>query len=619
MGSFKAFAFLRPLSVLCVVAMSAASLVGVALPKSASAQVQTTRVAETNNTSLGKAVAQVSTATANALNAVAMVGAPPEVPTVDGSGVLVVWDNPQSISAADIVDFSVQGGDSLFSLTPYSCAVPWIGPLGMFGHSLVDSGTPGVTQTWYVSCDYLQDTAAGTSTVEIGPVFAGTCTVLSRPLLLSPGDVGSQSVVDLTNASFQWHGSRGADTYVIEIAPTTSFLRSQTMVVGRLSMPTVVDGQVMQWPAAGAMNVFTSTGVYNASSLQSWILYNPDTPLYWRVGARSSLDNPGPYPAGDSIAGAWALSGPESTRFIYTSRADYFSFLPNASGMSPVLALAGRGIGGRICYSTDLSKWTQMPKSLSDLVIGSFTGSGSYGLAGLDSNDSIWYTTDLENWTKIPGQLKSLVAGAFNGTSQEGLAGLGKDGSIWYTTDFENWTNVPGFLNTLTTGNFAGTGCCRLAGTSSDNGIWVSQDLSTWSNIPGQLTTIVTGDFNGGGNDGIAGLATDGSIWYTADLADWNNIPGQLSSLVAGDFNGDGKADIAGLASDGSIWYTTDLATWNNIPGHLTSLTVGDFNGGAGDDLAGLASDGTVWYTTDLQHWINIPGQLSTLVSAGTQ
>jgi hypothetical protein len=237
----------------------------------------------------------------------------------------------------------------------YTAGIPKIGLLGTFEHSTVDSPsapiltgtaiTPGIQHTYYVSCIYEQGVAgvsgsgsSSTVTNQTTPAWAGQCTMLTRPLPVSPGGSASQAVVNLNAVAFQWQGSKGADTYCIEIAPTTQFLRSQTLVINPPEMPTALDGTLLKWPSSGTANLFSTPAnayVYNTTYLASYITSNSNALLFWRVGAKNSSDLPGPYPAGDKITGGAALTGSNNTRYIYTGAIGIFSFLSSASTIVP--------------------------------------------------------------------------------------------------------------------------------------------------------------------------------------------------------------------------------------------------------------------------------------------
>ncbi len=304
--------------------------------------------------------------------AVAMAGKAPDITSHwDEGGILVAWNTPKNLRHADIVEFHVWrdtkgqvgpvGGtgdvgpvtvNDMYTATPYST------PAGTFDHGVVDDITgveftyryanvdhdladgdmtaPGITvgktHQYWLTCVYARRTSdpGGQEVVtywETDPVYAGRATYISRPVLEAPGGIVATDYVDLSNVTFEWRGSGGADQYVIEVSTTPDFARDQTWV----------DVVYQPTPAEGQLFTKTYTDVLKDSATGQVVLELAGVPpggtLYWRVGARNRLDQPGPYPAGPSPQ----VSGPKSTRYIYTDQTQIYMFmtLPDLPGPPP--------------------------------------------------------------------------------------------------------------------------------------------------------------------------------------------------------------------------------------------------------------------------------------------
>ncbi|MGB2682265.1 MAG: hypothetical protein WBE39_13225, partial [Candidatus Competibacter sp.] len=82
----------------------------------------------------------------------------------------------------------------------------------------------------------------------------------------------------------------------------------------------------------------------------------------------------------------------------------------------------------------------------SRLVAGDLNGDGRADLAGVTSAGGIYYTTDLSRWNNIPGVLSRLVAGDLNGDGRAELAGVTSAGGIYYSPTLNGWVQVNGQL-----------------------------------------------------------------------------------------------------------------------------------------------------------------------------
>jgi hypothetical protein len=287
----------------------------------------------------------------------AMAGASPDVISEFGEGgILVVWNNPQGIYISNIIQYHVWrdnrgmygpigGTGNVGPCAPPDqfSAVPSNGAAGSYEHSFIDSTAvrtfdfsfadpdtheldsatitayPGIqigkTHQYYVSCIYKRQVLDDEGAIvdkyyETTPMDAGRATFLQRPVQVAPGSATGEDYADLNDITFEWLGCRGADTYCIEVSTSPSFERDQTWVA-----------QLYQPTASADMPISrTFTDVLSVSTELAGL---PDeTPLYWRVGARYSLDRPGPYPAGPSAQ----LTGSKNTRYIYSDPLEVFIF-----------------------------------------------------------------------------------------------------------------------------------------------------------------------------------------------------------------------------------------------------------------------------------------------------
>jgi len=292
------------------------------------------------------------------LPAAAMAGTTPDInpPFGDDGGILVAWNDPSSVALSDILEFHIWRvyvwGDIIFMglvMAPdLASAMPYFGPAGSFDHAVVDGVfirefsyrypdmdhtelhegsmvaagiTVGQTHSYWINCLYRRTSPLdGTiSYWEANGVSAGRATYLTRPALQSPGSVVPSEYVDLSNVTFVWEGSGGADAYVIEVSTTPSFARDKTWV-GHVFHPTNADGTIISKTFVGVLS--TSPELADLPG---------GTVLFWRVGARNSQDVPGPYPAGPSPT----LDGEKNTRYIYTRMSDIFTFMTPGDGPPP--------------------------------------------------------------------------------------------------------------------------------------------------------------------------------------------------------------------------------------------------------------------------------------------
>lgn len=301
---------------------------------------------------------------------IAVAAIAPDISAItQGPGVLILWDSPSSIGTSNILEYhiwrdeggTVPGGSSGTGIGPAwvtdeFSAPPRNTPLGNFDHEttlteaaidplshsypnedhtgVITVGIDGVESTqvgrshpFWISALYRRaDVSTGTFTFwETVPQSCGRATPLNRPAQASPGGIVTSETVDLSDATFQWFGTVGADTYVIELCPFPDFRRSATFVK-QFFQPTNLDSTTTPFTRTIG---FTPTS--DPDGLRAFItdmqrigkLTVADPVVYWRVGAKASSDFPGPYPTGDANAQA---SGAKNTRYIYSDPNSVFSF-----------------------------------------------------------------------------------------------------------------------------------------------------------------------------------------------------------------------------------------------------------------------------------------------------
>lgn len=250
------------------------------------------------------------------------------------------------------------GNTGLCQVVMNNVTVPWSSILGSFDHFAIDDTNPsagtyqcpvidtassnpvlgtgtfaltgldlGTTHTYYVSTVYQRSTSDNSGTAiqvygETNGTGACVATLLSRPIVVSPGNASGSTTVDLSKVAFQWQGVKGGNQYVIEVSPTPEFVRSQTWVSSIINQAVNITGTTVRWPSSGTSDISSATELKNLAEGQQ---------LWWRVGARNSADRPGPVPAGPSAANG----GAKSTRFIYTSSSMIYSFLNAGTPVTP--------------------------------------------------------------------------------------------------------------------------------------------------------------------------------------------------------------------------------------------------------------------------------------------
>lgn len=300
--------------------------------------------------------------------AVAMAGASPDVTArFDDAGILILWDDPGGIGTDNIFEYhvwmdnysNVHSGASGTLVGPVlsvgrDYAPPLSNVLGSYDHSTVidTSGfapfsysyanenheltavevevmngiVVGKTHQFWVSCLYrrLNPSTGAFSWWETTPVPAGRATLVPRPSCILPDQAMD---LPLSNITFEWNVSENADLYRIEVSTQPDFDRSHTWCkdVRKVAPPYSIT-------VANELNAAPEFAGVQAGQT-----------LFWRVGARKSVDTPGPVPAGQGSSAA--ADGPKNTRFIYSDIA--FDFTVDAPpGTNPGGDTGGDGDDG---------------------------------------------------------------------------------------------------------------------------------------------------------------------------------------------------------------------------------------------------------------------------------
>lgn len=309
-------------------------------------------------------------------DAMVMAGASPDITaTYDDGGILVVWNTPKHLHHALIEEYHLWrdnasqvgkiGGDGNVGPVKATAqtSTPYLNtPVGSFDHGLVDDTlsieftynysttenelgehevtmpgiTRGKTHTYWLSCLYRRTNGEDATYWETDPILAGRATYVSRPVCERPGSAVPSQIVDLSNVTFEWRGSQGADTYVIEVSSDSWFSRDKTWV-DVVYRPTAQDGTLYTQTYT---NVLRNNSVSPAITVPELRDVPPGGTVYWRVGARNRIDSPGPFPAGGLHALA---SGPKNTRYIYSTPDEVFCFMTLDSEPPPPPGDGGSG------------------------------------------------------------------------------------------------------------------------------------------------------------------------------------------------------------------------------------------------------------------------------------
>jgi curli biogenesis system outer membrane secretion channel CsgG len=163
----------------------------------------------------------------------------------------------------------------------------------------------GVPLRYQVSAVYVVHKQQGAEPVdeyyETPKAPCGQATPITQITLAGLRQPTNGNQQNLQKVTFEWLSRKGADTYIVEASIDPTFRDASSMFVSNpIAFSPAADGQTVRLEVAAALyNRFRSISI--------------DQRIYWRVGARSSVDRPGPIPA----------DGRPDYRYIY-SEVSYF-------------------------------------------------------------------------------------------------------------------------------------------------------------------------------------------------------------------------------------------------------------------------------------------------------
>ena len=274
-------------------------------------------------------------------------------------GIALCWNNPTPLGNEQILQFHVwrdnmgsqiNGGGTATNVGP--CAAPdfstapgmTVPGYGQYLHSSIDNVgnwapitysypsqdhntlasvsatvpglTVGATHNYYISCLYqranITDPNLAIQYFETPASYLGRATYITRPVATGPTYTQS---IPLSDVTFTWQGSTGANQYVIEVSSDPNFSRNKTWV-NQIFNKVVTDGTMCSQEYVNVLN--------HAAELAGVTVGQT---LYWRVGGRNSADSPGPFPVGGANAVS-DMSNPKCTRYMYSNNLN-----GNGSGM----------------------------------------------------------------------------------------------------------------------------------------------------------------------------------------------------------------------------------------------------------------------------------------------
>lgn len=160
--------------------------------------------------------------------------------------------------------------------------------------------TPGVNYTYEVALTYsqLQVTGGQSQTVFRTSRATGnaSATVIAPPTIVTP--LNRSQDVDPRDVQFTWTTSAGANEYVVEVSYDKTFInRAQTFVSPIIS-------------STGGGGISLSTERLNIEGAPLNINRGQRVRLFWRVGARSAFDRPGPRPDPTGNGSRFVFSDP---------------------------------------------------------------------------------------------------------------------------------------------------------------------------------------------------------------------------------------------------------------------------------------------------------------------
>ena len=238
----------------------------------------------------------------------ARAGLSPDIPSPEG-GVKVSWNIKKLGGGRNILEYHIWRDNDP---TPIGSSIPagltfFIDDVGAGTRSVtyqvvdpnlntktsataaVNRPATGVPHQYYVSAVYEIEKPAGTGTFkyfETDKTPTGLATVTRRMLVGPSGDLVQPSMgatdVDLVSGiNFQFNSRQGADTYIIQVSTSPIF-----------TAPEFTSSIIQYSPAIDNATILFDSG--DISALFGAL--TEGTQLWWRVGARNSLDRPGPLP-----------------------------------------------------------------------------------------------------------------------------------------------------------------------------------------------------------------------------------------------------------------------------------------------------------------------------------
>lgn len=243
------------------------------------------------------------------------------LPVASGTpGVRVKWDKNKLSRGLNVVEYHIWRDDIA---VPILTAQPSEGEAfdsGVAGSKTAQSANPqtgalgtitgtvpaldlGRPHRYYVSALYVINGVGDAVYKETERKAAGQATPLAQIPASSLSLPISGSQQNLQDVTFEWLSRRGADAYVIEASTDPNF-NSIDYVSNPVYFSPAADGQRIRLEVKSAL--FTK---YNID-----MHISSDTPIWWRVGARSSSDSPGPIPA-DGHSNTMRYVYSEASRF----------------------------------------------------------------------------------------------------------------------------------------------------------------------------------------------------------------------------------------------------------------------------------------------------------------
>lgn len=236
-----------------------------------------------------------------------------QVDPVGQPGVLVSWDSGSLGKGLNISKWNVYRDGSVLvgSVTAQSGLRSYLDTTATVGVShqyfvsatyIVNSATGGSTGTTTGSSATIPNPTVGTQETEL-KAATGPATPIGRLTANQLTLPVANTTQDLNKVTFQWQSLLGADTYIVEASTDPTFSNPQFISSTVTFLPR---------PAGQTVTLVVSTTLFT-------LFKNvPNTtPIYWRVGARTAGDSPGPVPP----------PGRANYRYIYSEPS---SFLPVA-------------------------------------------------------------------------------------------------------------------------------------------------------------------------------------------------------------------------------------------------------------------------------------------------